>query len=591
MLKNSRQFLLWKVIIKTFRYAWLATPQTLMLFLTISLVHGFEQVLEIYGMQLVFDAVAGFASGKLMIGKVWLFIGIFGAIALLLQLTDAARWLVQGHLYRRTGCLLQSLIHKKIAIFELVKFEMSDTFDRIQKAVRGSQEAPSACRGVLEIATYYLPFFLFAAGYLFLIKPLLAIALLLIFIPVFVGEVVRANAAYALVGETANLQRRFAHYEDCVAAREYLRETRTRGAYGFFSSLFINCVDQYSATIWKTEKRLTAIEIALSSINIAGYICVLLLLVKYLLDGSITVGMFAAVFYSIAKVNSLSWQLITLLGTIVRDVSLGAYLYEFLQLKESDGLTEKFNTGCEIKLNNISFKYPGAENLVLTDINLTITPGEVVAIVGGNGAGKTTLTKIISGLYRPLVGKVTFGNKDAAKYKTNCLCDSISAVFQQFQRYQMELADNVRISDCDSEVDAVQALDKAGIQPDKKVFPEGINTMLSREFGGVDLSGGQWQRVAIARGLYREHDLIVLDEPTSAIDPLEETRLFRKFIEIVRGKTAILVTHRLGSAKIANRIIVMAHGRIVETGNHDELMALSGLYREMFTAQAKWYER
>ena len=156
----------------------------------------------------------------------------------------------------------------------------------------------------------------------------------------------------------------------------------------------------------------------------------------------------------------------------------------------------------------------------------------------------------------------------------------------------MTTLDNVILSNTRQEPDleqAADALERANLEMDSRSFPEGMNTLLAREFGGTDISGGQWQRLAIARGFYRKHNLIVLDEPTSAIDPLEETRVYEKFAEMSRDKTAVVITHRLGSAKIADRIVVLDAGRIVETGTHEELMERKGHYYEMYQAQSKWY--
>lgn len=220
--------------------------------------------------------------------------------------------------------------------------------------------------------------------------------------------------------------------------------------------------------------------------------------------------------------------------------------------------------------------------------------GETIAIVGENGAGKSTLVKLMLGLYTPQEGKVRFGGVDTKEVSSSAIYRGVSAVFQKYQRYKMTLADNIRISDRQAEDELSTArLDMAAAKAElavaSDVYPQGYDTMLSREFDGVDLSGGQWQRLAIVRGFYRAHDVIVLDEPTAAIDPLEETRIYRTFTEMSQDKTAIIVTHRLGSAKIADRIIVMDGGKVCEVGTHDTLLRAGGKYAEMYRAQVQWY--
>jgi ATP-binding cassette subfamily B protein len=165
-------------------------------------------------------------------------------------------------------------------------------------------------------------------------------------------------------------------------------------------------------------------------------------------------------------------------------------------------------------------------------------------------------------------------------------------VFQKFQKYKMTLDDNVKISQIKKGKPIDDNALETGIDINNAdIYPNGIDTMLSREFDGVDLSGGQWQRVALARGFYRDHKLIVLDEPTAAIDPLEETKIYKQFMDIAKDKTAVIITHRMGSAKLADRIVVMDNGRIDDIGTHEELMRRGGLYYEMFTAQSVWYDR
>jgi ATP-binding cassette subfamily B protein len=225
------------------------------------------------------------------------------------------------------------------------------------------------------------------------------------------------------------------------------------------------------------------------------------------------------------------------------------------------------------------------------NVSIEIKPGETIAVVGENGAGKTTLVRLLTGLYTPTSGKITLNGMKTSEVNNKSLFDGISGVFQNFQRYKMTLGENIKISDFFNFYQTDLVLSESGVDfENNNTFPNEKNTMLSREFDGIDLSGGEWQRVAIARGLYRRHNIIVLDEPTAAIDPIEESRIYRKFVEISKEKTAIIVTHRLGSTKIADRVIVMDKGKIINIGSHDELMQNCKLYSEMFNAQAVWYK-
>jgi ATP-binding cassette subfamily B protein len=187
---------------------------------------------------------------------------------------------------------------------------------------------------------------------------------------------------------------------------------------------------------------------------------------------------------------------------------------------------------------------------------------------------------------------VRYGAEDIKNFASKSRFSRVSGVFQNFIRYKLTARENITISDTE-QTPAADPLSKRAEEAGVRTadLPDGLNTVLSREFDGIELSGGQWQRVAIARGLYREHDIIILDEPTAAIDPIEESNIFRLFKESAKGKTAVLVTHRLGSVKIADRILLMEEGKICELGTHDQLMEQNGKYAKMYREQASWYER
>ena len=241
-----------------------------------------------------------------------------------------------------------------------------------------------------------------------------------------------------------------------------------------------------------------------------------------------------------------------------------------------------------IRLHGIAYCYPGADTDALSDVNVHIRPGEILAVVGENGAGKTTLAHILAGLRSPTAGHVTIDGIDTATISSDDLRRACTVVFQHPARYPTTLRENLVLDSVDAaDVHVAEILTQVGLPSER--FP--LNTFLGPEFGGVDFSGGEWQRVAIARSLIKEGgEFVIFDEPTAALDPLAELEIFQQFVELVDGKTALLIAHRLGPTRLADRVVVLDNGRIVEIGNPTELLQQNGKYAEMFAAQSEWYQ-
>lgn len=244
-----------------------------------------------------------------------------------------------------------------------------------------------------------------------------------------------------------------------------------------------------------------------------------------------------------------------------------------------------------IEFQGVSFRYPGSDHFVLKDINFTLQPGERVALVGENGAGKSTLVRLLLGLYRPTEGRILAGGRDLAELPPEYLHERMAAVFQDFVQYLFPVYDNIAMGRLGTatEADVRAAAELAGAAEYIESLPDGYRTQLGREMEGVDLSGGQWQKLAIARALVRNAEVIILDEPTAALDPLAEAEIYQQFLEMTSGRTAVMISHRLGSARMAHRIIVLKGGRIVEEGDHDALVKQDGEYARLFSLQAQWY--
>jgi ATP-binding cassette subfamily B protein len=251
--------------------------------------------------------------------------------------------------------------------------------------------------------------------------------------------------------------------------------------------------------------------------------------------------------------------------------------------------------------DDVGFRYPGSERWAIRNVNLMLRPGERVALVGENGAGKTTITKLLARLYDPTEGKITLDGVDLREYDLASLRRAIGVIFQDFVRYDMRFDENIGVG----EIDSVRGdLEKHNGTPQSITaaaenslaasllprFPKGYQQMLGRRFDeGVDLSGGEWQKIALARAYIRDAQVLILDEPTAALDARAEYEVFLRFSELVAGRMAILISHRFSTVRMADRIIVLRHGQVEEQGSHEELLAKPGLYEELFRMQAAGY--
>jgi len=317
---------------------------------------------------------------------------------------------------------------------------------------------------------------------------------------------------------------------------------------------------------------------------------VILLLILFV-NGEITVGLFIA-----------------MSGLMFRDVyqDLDAFSgffkwsgyhinsYEFTEKffnlsDDAKGTLTQLPDSYDIEFRDVWFRYPGTGKDVLKGLSFKIPSGQKVSIVGENGAGKTTFVKLLTRMLEPSSGEIRINGKSTRDTDAADHYNSTASVFQEPARFHtFTIADNVFLGDVEKERDE-QAIDRAlrfaGFDGADK------HALLGKEIGGTELSGGQWQKLAIARAYYRDRDLIILDEPTSNLDPLAETEIFKKYLDMSEGKTVIMVTHRISVASLADRIVVFKDGEIVEDGTHEELMSLNGEYARLYSTQAEWYNR
>ncbi|MDR0999729.1 MAG: ABC transporter ATP-binding protein/permease [Clostridiales bacterium] len=358
---------------------------------------------------------------------------------------------------------------------------------------------------------------------------------------------------------------------------------------GYITDKWRDTRDEVNEELWAVQKKDAVSLLWCDGIRIAGY-CISIGVVLWLvIRGDVTLGVFGGAITAFLSLQGSMRNFLSDLGRITEHLAHAADYYSFLDMPdEPDGENEYDGLYESIRLENISFKYPNSENYALKPLNLTIRKGEIVAILGENGSGKTTLSKVLLGLYPSENGTVLYDDTPVEIFTKDSFYSSVSAIAQDFISYNLTLGENVTISDIsrlNDEAGIKSALADAGVDGNIS-----LDDTMGREFGGKELSGGQWQKLAIARGLFKNSELIVLDEPTSALDPLIETEILSKFIEAAKGKTALIISHRVGLCKLVDRIIVMRNGEVVEDGTHNTLLAADGEYAKLYEAQAKWYK-
>ena len=572
--------------LRSLKVVWEAAPGILLLHCCFTILHGLSWTLQVVFAQRFFDSAEQMVTqGTGYSGCMLSLLAMILAYALS-QVMNGVDNCHARILNLHVTKYVNLQIFRKIDTLSCAAFEDTQKLDQLNKAVNGGENLMWIAAVLTDSVFFYTTYFLSMGTYLFTLKPILCVSILLVFLPSLCSNFIQLRTFRHLEDLSAPIRRECDYYEKCAAD---LKDTRILGVTGYFKNLFSGALRQLNRLVFRAQLKKSAVNLAMKVITTIGYGGILLMIVVLVMRQEISVGAFAAVLASIISLFGFMEEVIyERIGWASENVAALENYLDFMDEPSQPCPTGPMPQNADIQLKDLSYRYPFANRNALNKINLTIRHGETVAIVGENGSGKSTLCRILLGLYPPTQGELTIGGNPAETidWQRN------SAIFQNYNRYHMTLRENLHMS-CTQRQATEEALlpicAEAGVDLQNGSFDQGLDTMLGREFDGAELSGGQWQRVAIGRGLFRPSDFIVLDEPTSAIDPLQETRLYQEFMEICRDKTAVIVTHRLGSIKIADRIVVLKDGYLVEEGTHAELMALDGEYKRMFDAQSQWY--
>ncbi len=426
---------------------------------------------------------------------------------------------------------------------------------------------------------------------------LLAVLVICVF-PAFLGESHFAFLGYSLNFQQTPVRRELDYLRVLGASRESAKELKLFGLSDEFTGRFKELSDEiFDQNIALAKKRLLASSL-LSLLSIAGYYGCYVWVIYQAATGAISIGALTFLAGAIAGASTNIQAIFSTFSSIADQALFLADLIDFLAVRpkiasKASGLPAPRPIRDGFVFENVSFSYPGNSRLVLDDLNFRLEPGQRVALIGENGQGKTTIVKLLTRLYDPTGGRILLDGADLRDYDLEDLCRQVGVIFQDFMRYEMTAAENIAVGRIEAVQDAAAirvAAHKSRAADVIERLPRDYDQMLGRRFeGGIDLSGGEWQKIALARAYLRDAQVLVLDEPTAALDAKSEYDVFQRFAELTTGKIALLISHRFSTVRMADDIFVLEGGRIVERGDHGRLIAVGGRYAEMFEMQAASY--
>lgn len=483
------------------------------------------------------------------------------------------------------------------AKLDLKHFEQSEYQDRLERARRQASSRSTVISQVFGQAQAMITAAALAAG-LFLYAPLLIGLLALALIPAVWGEFRFNRLAYWISHNRSPERRQLEYLRQIGASADSAKEIKLFGLGEFLSGRFKGLSDQILI-----ENRNLSIKRALqtgllASISTLTYYAAYAYIVWRTLHGEFSIGTLVFLSGSFSQLNGYLQQILIGFTQIAGQSLYLDDLFSFFEIKPTI-LDPKHPKPFPLPVKqglvfeNVGFRYPGSENWAVRNLSFAVPAGETLALVGENGAGKTTIVKLMTRLYDPDEGRITLDGIDLKEFATADLRTHIGVIFQDFLRYSFTASDNIgvgRIEVAGDRERIVSAAEQSLADPVIRKLPEGYDQMLGRTFlKGQDLSGGEWQKIAIARAYMRNAEIIILDEPTAALDARAEAEVFTRFKNLAEGTTAVLISHRFSTVRMADRIVVLADGKVEEQGTHSELMANGGRYAELFELQAQGY--
>lgn len=586
---------------RAIQLVWQSSPAWTVSSVVLLVVQGTLPLLSLYFMKLVVDSVTASLSSTdktLAFAHVGFLILLAGTVALINNLCSAISGLVNEAHAQLVNDHVQTLLHAKAIEVDLEYYENSQYHDTLHRAQTEASFRPMrVLNGLVSLAQNGISV-LAIAGLLIFFSWWIALTLLAATIPGVLVRLRYANQMYRWKRKRTSLERQARYFGWLLTHDAHAKENRLFGLGSLFSRRFRNLRQQLRreeltiATKRSVEQVVTQGSATLAVFGSFAFIA------YQTVHGIFTLGDLVMYYQAFQRGQDALQGMLGSLAGLYEDNLFLTNLYEFLDLKNKvteplhpQPVPRPLKTG--IAFNQVSFQYTDTPRIALQDISLTIRPGEVVALVGENGSGKTTLIKLLCRLYDPTLGKITLDGINLRQFETTALRREISVIFQDYAKYHLTAKENIWLGNIElppNHEQIITAAQHTGADEVISRLPNGYESILGKWFEqGEELSIGQWQKIALSRAFLRDAQIIILDEPTSALDAKTEYAVFRNFRQLLEGRAAILISHRLSNVKMADHIYVLDNGRIAEHGTHEELMQLSGTYAHLFETQAQHY--
>ncbi len=547
--------------------------------------------LSIYFTQRLVDNIAAYIRGSIPINNILLWLGLLLICMVLTAQSNTVNQLMTINIQRKLNIALTDSILDKFKNIKYENFEDSETNDTLQRMGANPQDK------ILSITSIFFEFVsllisLFGLVFIFMQVSIWFSLSLIIIVSVTVwADFKSMNMMNTMFNNQSKEERRLNYYMGLLSDKHSLLELKIFGAVNYIRAKWVKSnkkvLNERVVTSIKSQK-----YSAVSTVMIIVWVAFLLFtLVQAISIRSISEGLFISIVGSAGMILSKCEKLSYTFSRMSQEFLSMRHYDKFMNMPTvKENKKEKDIRCAHIVFDNVHFTYPNTDKKILNGVSFEISPYEKVALVGKNGCGKSTIIKLLCRLYKPDSGKILIDGKDINQLSNKQMQKISSVVFQDYASYQLTLRENVAFGNIDKLYD-----DKSIKKALKMGMAEGISDNLDVNLGkleedGTDISGGQWQRLAIARACIAENDFVILDEPTASLDPVAESNMYESFLNMLENKGCLIISHRLASAKMSERIIVLDEGRVIETGNHNSLMHEKRLYCKMYEAQSDWYK-